>query len=69
MNDLQISRSITPSHIFEVAKFLRIPSDDLIPFGRYKAKVSLGLLDAIHNRPLGRYILVTAMNPTPSGRG
>ena len=69
MNDLQISRSITPNHIFEIAKFLRIPSDDLIPFGRYKAKVNLGLLDAINHRPLGQYILVTAMNPTPLGEG
>jgi len=69
MNDLQISRSITPSHIFEIAKFLRISSDDLIPFGRYKAKVNLGLLDAINHRPLGQYILVTAMNPTPLGEG
>ena len=68
MNDLQISRSITPSHIFEIAKFLRHSFRRPIPFGRYKAKVNLGLLDAINHRPLGRYVLVTA-DQSDSSRG
>jgi formate--tetrahydrofolate ligase len=58
-----------PRHIFEVARSLGIPADDLMPFGRYKAKVSLDLLERLQRRPHGRYILVTAINPTPLGEG
>jgi formate--tetrahydrofolate ligase len=48
---------------------LGIHSDDLLPFGRYKAKVSLALVERLQSRPAGRYILVTAINPTPLGEG
>ena len=41
MTDLEIARSVTPKHIFEIAQALGISSDDLIPFGRYKAKIAL----------------------------
>ncbi len=60
MTDLEIARSVPHKHIFEVAQSLGIHSDDLIPFGRYKAKIA---------PTLGRYILVTAINPTPLGEG
>lgn len=69
MTDLQIARSVTPKHIFEIAQTLGIHSDDLIPFGRYKAKVALNLEERLRHNPLGRYILVTAINPTPLGEG
>lgn len=69
MTDPPISQSIVPRHIFEVARALGIHSDDLMPFGRYKAKISLGLLERLQARPSGRYILVTAINPTPLGEG
>ncbi len=69
MTDLEIARSVPHKHIFEVAQSLGIHSDDLIPFGRYKAKVAPTLGERIENRPLGRYILVTAINPTPLGEG
>lgn len=69
MTDLEIARSVTPRHIFEIAQTLGIHSEDLIPFGRYKAKIALGLEERLTNRPLGRYILVTAINPTPLGEG
>ena len=69
MTDLEIARSVTPKHIFEVAQALGISSDDLIPFGRYKAKIALSLGERIQKKPLGRYILVTAINPTPLGEG
>jgi len=69
MTDLEIARSVAHKHIFEVAQGLGIHSDDLLPFGRYKAKISLDFAERIHNRPLGRYILVTAINPTPLGEG
>jgi formate--tetrahydrofolate ligase len=69
MTDLEIARSVPHKHIFEVAQSLGIHSDDLIPFGRYKAKIGPTLGERIQNRPLGRYILVTAINPTPLGEG
>ena len=69
MTDLEIARSVSHKHIFEVAQSLGIHSDDLIPFGRYKAKIAPTLGERIQNRPLGRYILVTAINPTPLGEG
>ncbi len=69
MTDLEIARSIAHKHIFEVAQSLGIHADDLIPFGRYKAKITSTLGERIQNRPLGRYILVTAINPTPLGEG
>jgi formate--tetrahydrofolate ligase len=69
MTDSELARSVTPKHIFEVAQSLGIHSNDLIPFGRYKAKISLNLNERIKNKPLGRYILVTAINPTPLGEG
>ena len=69
MTQVEIARSVPHKHIFEVAQSLGIHSDDLIPFGRYKAKIAPTLGERIQNRPLGRYILVTAINPTPLGEG
>ena len=69
MTDLEIARSVTPKHIFEIAQTLGIHSDDLIPFGRYKAKIALSLGERLRHKPLGRYVLVTAITPTPLGEG
>ena len=69
MNDLEIARSATLKHIFEVAQTLGINSEDLISFGRYKAKVTTHLASRVSTRPIGRYVLVTAINPTPLGEG
>jgi formyltetrahydrofolate synthetase len=69
MTDLEIARSVAPKPIFEIAQTLGIHSDDLIPFGRYKAKIALSLEERLRHKPLGRYVLVTAINPTPLGEG
>lgn len=69
MTDLEIARSATHKHIFEVAQTLGISSEDLIPHGRYKAKIAPHFASRVTKRPLGRYILVTAINPTPLGEG
>ena len=69
MTDLEIARSVVPKPIFEIAQALDIHSEDLISYGRYKAKVALGLEEKLRHRPFGRYILVTAINPTPLGEG
>jgi len=69
MTDLKLARAAKHKHVFEVAQALGIPSDDLIPYGRYKAKISPDAAARLQNRPLGKYILVTAINPTPLGEG
>ena len=48
---------------------LGIPEDQLEPYGRFKAKVSLEFIDTLKNRPDGKLVLVTAISPTPAGEG
>lgn len=55
--------------IGEIAAELGLLDDELIPYGRFKGKVSLSALERLRNRPWGRYVLVTAINPTPLGEG
>ncbi|MGH7206941.1 MAG: formate--tetrahydrofolate ligase [Nitrospiraceae bacterium] len=69
MSDFDIARSVTPRPIIEVGEGLGLRHDELIPYGRWKAKVSLACLDRLSNRPRARYVLVTAINPTPLGEG
>ena len=61
--------SIPPLPIADVANYLGIEAEELISYGNTKAKVSLRILDRIKDRPQGKYILVTAINPTPLGEG
>ncbi|MEY4940391.1 MAG: formate--tetrahydrofolate ligase [Verrucomicrobiota bacterium] len=68
-SDLQIARQASLRHVREIAGRLNIPEDDLHPFGKYKAKVSLDFCRrAQANRP-GKLVLVTAISPTPAGEG
>ncbi len=55
--------------ITEVAAKLGIKEDDLVQYGKYKAKVSLKVLDELKDKPDGKLVLVTAINPTPAGEG
>jgi formate--tetrahydrofolate ligase len=48
---------------------LGIPEEDLEPYGRFKAKISLEYIDSLKDRPEGKLILVTAISPTPAGEG
>lgn len=69
MTDLEIARSVKPHSIQSIAQKLGIAPDELIPYGKFKAKVSLTVLVRQEAERLGRYILVTAINPTPLGEG
>ncbi|HKT36564.1 MAG TPA: formate--tetrahydrofolate ligase [Nitrospira sp.] len=69
MNDLDIARAYQPLPIQEIAQRLGLSPDELHPYGRYKGKISLSALERLKNKPYGRYILVTAINPTPLGEG
>jgi formate--tetrahydrofolate ligase len=55
--------------IIEIANDLGIQKDELEPHGSDKAKVRLEILERISKNPCGKYILVTAVNPTPFGEG
>lgn len=55
--------------ITQVAAALGIQDDELEPYGKYKAKVGLGILDRLRTAPSGRLIYMTAMTATPAGEG
>jgi len=68
-SDIEIARGATKRPIQEIGAKLGIESDDLLPYGHDKAKVSQRLIDSVQGRPDGKLILVTAINPTPAGEG
>lgn len=67
--DIEIAQEAQMLHIKEVAKPYGISEDALELYGKYKAKLSDELLDEIKDRPDGKLVLVTAINPTPAGEG
>ncbi len=69
LSDIEIAQKTTMKKIQEVAAKIGIPEDELEPYGRYKAKVSLGFVDSLKARKNGKLILVTAISPTPAGEG
>ncbi len=68
-SDIDISRAATPRPITEIAAIAGIPQEFLEPYGSVKAKVKLDILQALADRPNGKYIDVTAITPTPLGEG
>jgi formate--tetrahydrofolate ligase len=68
-SDIEIARAAHKRPIQEIGAKLGIESDDLLPYGHDKAKVSQRLINAVQDRPDGKLILVTAINPTPAGEG
>jgi formate--tetrahydrofolate ligase len=67
--DVQIAQEAKMSPIVDVAKKLGIAEDDLELYGKYKAKISLDVLKSMSDKPDGKLILVTAINPTAAGEG
>ena len=68
MNDIEIAKSVKLDKITQVAEKFGIPEEDLIPYGKYKAKVDNQLMKKLENKPQGKLILVTSINPTPLRR-
>ncbi len=66
---LEISQRNRPQRIEAVAAKLGIKEADLDPYGKLKAKVSMDLCHRLREAPMGKLILVTAINPTPAGEG
>lgn len=67
--DIQIAREAKKQPIQEIGAKLGIPTEDLLPFGHDKAKVSADFIKAQEGKKDGKLILVTAINPTPAGEG
>jgi len=68
-SDIEIAQEAKLSHIKEVAAKLDIDEEYLEYFGKYKAKLSDELFEKLKDRPDGKLVLVTAINPTPAGEG
>ena len=69
-SDLEIARSVTPRPIVEVARELGLRDDEIELYGPWKAKVRLEAIRRLEaQNPLGKYVVVTAITPTPLGEG
>ena len=70
LSDIEIANAAELHPILRVAEEeLQIDSSHLVPYGHHKAKVDLGYLQSLTDRPLGKLILMTALSPTPAGEG
>jgi formate--tetrahydrofolate ligase len=67
--DIEIAQAAAMKPIADVAARAGVPSDALIPHGRHLAKLDMAYVESLRERPQGKLILVTAINPTPPGEG
>lgn len=67
--DVQIAQEAKMLPITEVAEKIGLKEDDLVHYGKYKAKVNLDVLERLKDKEDGKLVLVTAINPTPAGEG
>ncbi len=68
-SDIEIAREAKKQPIQQIGDRLGIPSEHLLPYGHDKAKISQDFINSVQDRPNGKLILVTAINPTPAGEG
>ena len=69
LSDIKIAQKAGKEPIENIAKKLKINKSYLIPYTGYIAKIDLSILSKLKDRPQGKYILVTAITPTPLGEG
>ncbi|HJF20373.1 MAG TPA: formate--tetrahydrofolate ligase [Enterococcus columbae] len=67
--DIEISQEVELKPIVQIAQKIGLTEDDLELYGKYKAKVGYETIQRLTNRPDGKLILVTSINPTPAGEG
>jgi len=67
--DLEIARAATPKPMAEIAAMMGIGQHLLSPYGNELAKISLEAIDELSDRPKAKYVVVTAITPTPLGEG
>jgi formate--tetrahydrofolate ligase len=68
-HDLEIAKKSALLPIAQIAESLGLQSEECIPFGSDKAKISLDILKRIEKKPAGKLVLVSAITPTPAGEG
>lgn len=69
LSDIKIAQQAQMKPIAQVAAALGIDESYVEPYGKYKCKLDQGLYDSLADKPDGKLILVTAINPTPAGEG
>ncbi len=69
LTDIEIAQQADIKPIKDIASKLGIDENDLEYYGKYKAKLSESFINTMSDKPDGKLILVTAMNPTPAGEG
>ena len=68
-SDLQIAKGAKLQPLTDIAKQMGISEDFLEPYGRHVAKVRLDAIEALKDRPKAKYVVVSAITPTPLGEG
>lgn len=68
-SDIEIAQEAVLRPITEIGEKIGIPADDLEQYGKYKAKLSDSFMESLKEKPDGKLVLVTAINPTPAGEG
>ncbi|HNX92115.1 MAG TPA: formate--tetrahydrofolate ligase [Syntrophomonas sp.] len=68
-SDIEIAQQATMKPISEIASYIGLGDNDIELYGKYKAKVTLETWEKIKDKPNGKLVLVTAINPTPAGEG
>ena len=69
LSDIEIAQQAKMLRVTKIAEKLGIPDEHLVPYGHYKAKVSLEYVDSLKDKKEGKLVLVTAISPTPAGEG
>lgn len=69
LTDIEIAQKAQMKKIKDIAADLGITEDELEPYGHYKAKITEECIQRLSDKPDGKLILVTAINPTPAGEG
>lgn len=69
LTDIEIAQNAKMKDINEIAASFGISSDEIDPYGHYKAKISDSVMERLKDKKDGKLILVTAVNPTPAGEG
>ncbi len=68
-SDIEIAQEAEMKPIIEIAKEMGLEEDEIELYGKYKAKVNLEVKERLKDRPNGKYVVVTAITPTPLGEG
>ena len=69
LSDLEIAQKTEMLPITDIAASIGIKEEELVLYGKYKAKVRTNIMDRVMDRPQAKYIDVTAITPTPLGEG